>query len=104
MTAAAQVQIRVDRAGLARFATSPTGPVMVFMTRLGNRVLNNARTRVNVDTGYLRSTGTMEVLPGDSAVRVAFRARYALAVHNGHHSYPGNPYLADALNEEVSRL
>ncbi len=94
------VRVVVHRAVVDRYMTQGQG--RAFMLRLGNRVLNGGRARANVDTGYLRSTGVMEER-GDVVV-VAFRARYAAAVHNGHHSYPGNPYLADALIEEMKRL
>ncbi len=94
------VRLTVDRGAVGRFLSAGEGKQ--FMFRLGNRVLNNARARVNVDTGYLRSTGVVE--QSGETTSVAFRARYAAAVHNGHHSYPGNPYLADALIEEMSRL
>lgn len=109
----------------------PSGALGRFRLRVANRVLNNARTRVNVDTGNLRSTGVVE--DRGTTVRVAFRAKYALAVHNGsrphvisarpggvlrfpvmggmafartvnHPGYRGNPYLTDALTEEMNRL
>ncbi len=95
-----RVRITPDRGGIRAMMT--TGQGRQFVYRIGNRVLNNARARVNVDTGYLRSTGAVE--QSDDVTVVVFRARYAAAVHNGHHSYPGNPYLADALIEEMSRL
>lgn len=84
------------------------GAIRRYMLRLGNRVLNNSRARVNVDTGYLRSTGGV-ISVGIDTVRVAFTARYARLVHDGWRhrtdsgSYRGNPYLTDAMKEEIRR-
>lgn len=101
----ATVRVRIVESGILRLRQ---GPVRRYMLRLGNRVLNNARGRVNVDKGYLRSTGTVISTSFDT-VRVAFTARYARFVHDGwrHHSdrgrYRGNPYLRDAMKEEIRR-
>lgn len=96
--------VRVDQGGINRLTKTDGGPLMQLLTQIGNRILNNSRGRVNVDTGYLRSTGTLDVNAAESSVRVAYRARYAMWVHNGNGRYRGNPYLLDAFHEEASRL
>lgn len=101
----ATVRVRIVESGILRLRQ---GPVRRYMLRLGNRVLNNARGKVNVDTGYLRSSGEVVATAFDT-VRVAFRARYARFVHDGwrHRTdsgrYRGNPYLRDAMKEEIRR-
>lgn len=104
------------------------------VTRLGNRVLNNSRQRVNVDTGNLRSSGRLHIEgTADPVCVVGYYTRYALAVHDGsrphiirpsrsgvlawsgpdgvvfarmvhHPGYTGNPFLDDALTEETARF
>lgn len=97
------VTITPNPSGLSALMTDSSGVVMVHLLGFGNRVLNNSRGRVNVDTGYLRSTGVIEERPAESLVRVAYRANYARWVHDGNGRYAGNPYLADALREEAAR-
>lgn len=103
MTTGASVRINVDAGRLGRYAQAPDGPVMGYLVRIGNRVLTNAKRRVPVDTGYLRSTGTLTTDAARTTVRVAFRARYARFVHDGTRGRPGRPFLTDALREEVNR-
>jgi hypothetical protein len=81
----------------------PNGTVGRFRYRIALRVLTNSRQRVPVDTGYLRSTGSVESGDADTT-RVAYRAKYALFVHNGTRYMRGTPYLTEALNEEMRRL
>lgn len=95
------VQVRVDAAALARFET---GVVLPWLVRVGTRVMNNSARRVPVDTGYLRSTRALIPDIDRTAVRVAYRARYARWVHDGARGRPGTPFLTDALNEELDRL
>lgn len=98
------VTVRVNPQGVHHLMHDPGGEAMTFLLRFGNAVLNNSRSRVNVDTGYLRSTGVVEERPEESMVRVAYRASYARWVHDGNGRYGGNPYLTDALRDEASRL
>ena len=97
------VRVTMDQRALDRFSTNPGGPVMGYLVRLGQQVLNESQRRVNVDTGYLRSTGEVVVRPTDGEVEVVYRARYAAYVHNGTSRYAGNPYLADALAAVLGR-
>lgn len=98
--------IRIDPAKVDRFMGSPGAPGDRFLATLANRVLNNSRARVNVDTGYLRSTGAIEKVAGEPAYKVIYRAHYARWVHEPSMSrnWSGNPFLTDALREEMSRL
>lgn len=103
MAGVLSVTVRIDKASLDRYTTNPGGPVMGYLARLGQQVLNESQRRVNVDTGYLRSTGEVVVRPADAEVEVVYRARYARYVHNGNGRYPGNPYLTDALAAVLGR-
>lgn len=91
------VTVTIDDRALARYTSDPGGPVMAYLGRIGQRVLNESQRRVNVDTGYLRSTGEVIARPADATVEVAYRASYARWVHDGTRHYAGNPYLRDAL-------
>jgi hypothetical protein len=104
VTSGARVTVRVDDSALAAYASHPSGQVMGWLVTVANRVMNNSAARVPVDTGYLRSTRTISPDPTRAAVQIAYRARYAIYVHDGVRGRPGRPYLADALREEVSRL
>jgi len=103
-----------------------------YMLLLANRILNNASERCNVDNGTLRAS--LHIEPGDVSFRVGSSLPYARAVHEGsrphvirakrpgkmlrfagaggvvfrqqvnHPGYRGNPFLADALREEIGRL
>lgn len=55
------------------------------VSRVTRRTLTRSTVLCPVDTGYLRSTGKMNVGARGSAVygRVAYTADYAAAVHNG---------------------
>lgn len=98
------VTVRPDLPGIHSLLHDSGDPVMQYMVRLGSRVLNNAAARVPVDTGYLRSTGTLEERPDIAGVRVAYRAHYARFVHEGTSRMTGRPWLTEALNDEVGRL
>lgn len=138
----------VDVAAIRRMVNSPSGGVWRFMFRLGYRIRNNASVRCNVDTGRLRASLFVVMLPGPT-VRVGSDVTYAVYVHEGtaphvivpvraralrfttaagvttgprggirsrsergvvfakrvnHPGYRGNPFLRDAMVEEVGRL
>lgn len=63
--------------------------------RFGNRVLNTARRESPVDTGLLRSSGSLIVI-GD-AVDIEFRTSYAVYVHRR------NPFVTRAVEIERRR-
>lgn len=102
------VRVTINQAKLHSLLTASHQGVGRFMLTLGNRVVNNAKARANVKTGRMRASiqmGALENASGDNIrVRVGTDVSYALYVHEGHHSYPGNPFLRDALVDEVSRL
>lgn len=95
----AQVRIILNRAGIARITQER-------VMRAARAVGNESARRVNVDTGNLRSTRSVQNLGGARA-RVAYRAKYARYVHDGWHrgrgGYGGNPYLTSAVREVLAR-
>lgn len=95
----ASYSFRPDPGGVSRLTTSPTGPVAQYLTRLGNRVVNNAKARANVDTGLMRSRieFRLETQGGELVGIVAARTDYSVYVH------AINPFLTDALADEIGR-
>ena len=104
MASSAEWSFRVDNAGVDRLLHDPSGPMGQWLTRLGNQVVNGAKTRANVDTGNMRSRieFRLEVEGGVLVGYVAARTNYSFWVHEGFGSYPGNPFLTDALAEALS--
>lgn len=88
-----------DTGGQDRLLHSPSGPYGRWLTRVCNQVRTEAVQRANVDTGYLRSRIEYRVFVegGKLVGEVAARTSYARFVHDGFGSYPGNPFLVDAL-------
>lgn len=105
MAASTAFTFRPDRAGQDRLMHDPNGPVGQYLTRLCNRVVNGAVVRANVDTGLMRSRieSRVEVRAGRLVGIVAARTSYAVYVHNGNGTYPGNPFLTDSLREALGR-
>lgn len=98
-TASASFTFRPDRSGQDRLLHSPTGPYAQWLTRLGNRVVNGAVVRANVDTGLMRSRieFRLETQAGQLVGIVAARTNYSIYVH------AINPFLTDALREAMGR-
>lgn len=95
-----------DRAGIDRLVRDHNGAVGQAMTRLLNRVVNNAKSRANVDTGLMRSRIVFRLEDTASGLLgvVAAQTRYAYFVHEGANGYAGNPFLTDALRDEMAFL
>lgn len=95
----ASYSFRPDPGGIERLARSQTGPVAQYLTRLGNRVVNNAKSRANVDTGLMRSRieFRLDSEGGQLVGIVAARTEYSVYVH------AINPFLTDALADEIGR-
>lgn len=56
----------------------------------------------NVVTGFMRNSGYVtEVLDG---VELGFSAEYAYYVHEGHHSWEGNPFITRAIFENFDQI
>lgn len=92
--------------GQDRLLRDPHGPWGQRLTRICNEVANEARTRANVDTGYMRSRIEFTVLTAaDGTLEgiVAARTNYSLYVHEGARGYAGNPFLTDALHAVLAR-
>lgn len=127
--AAATVTVNINEARLRDFLRGSGQPVDVFFTGLMNRVVNGAKRRCNVDTGRLRSAIVAESDSQAGQWTAAARTEYAQWVHDGRGPvygnpvlvftpkgsstvvfarsvgpYAGNPFLRDALAEEVARL
>jgi len=74
------------------------------LEELAFKVLKEAKTRTPVDTGFLRSSGTVEML-GDKAI-VRFEAEYALPVHERvevPHSNGEAKFLENAVNVTIEK-
>lgn len=94
------------RAGTDYLVRDPSGPTGQAMVRLGNRVVNTAKVLANVDTGNMRSRieFRLEVDGRDLLGIVAARTDYSYYVHEGNGYYEGNPFLTDALAQEITSL
>lgn len=91
-----------NQAGVNRLLHSESGAYGQWLTRIGNQVVNVAKTKANVATGLMRSRieFRLEVAPdGTLEGIVAARTNYSYWVHNGNGRYAGNPFLTLALQE-----
>lgn len=98
------VTVKLDQAGLDRLYRSGSSIYAEqYLARLGNRIVNAAKTRANVDTGLMRSTIQFRIVPGSRPPigEVVARTRYALFVHDGTRFYQGNPFLTDAARDVI---
>lgn len=95
-----------DRRGTDRLLRDPDGATGQAMTRLGIRVANRAKEYANVDTGNMRSRieFRLEYDGRDLVGIVAARTDYSYWVHEGNGYYEGNPFLTDALRDEITSL
>lgn len=95
-----------NRRGTDRLLRDPDGPTGQAITRLGNRVVNRAKGYANVDTGNMRSRieFRLERDGNDLLGIVAARTDYSYWVHEGNGYYEGNPFLTDALADEITSL
>jgi len=95
-----------DRGGQDRLLHDESGPYGQWLARVGNRVVNGAKTRANVDTGLMRSRIEFRIERDDDGLVgiVAARTNYSYFVHNGTRWYAGNPFLTDALRDVLGSL
>jgi HK97 gp10 family phage protein len=101
MAGSVTVTYRPEPGGWADFVNG--SEYRAWLTRLGNRVVNNAKGRCPVDTGNLRSSIRLDLLSNGEA-EVSANTEYAGYVHDGTRYVPARPFLRDALTEEVGRL
>jgi hypothetical protein len=104
MSEVTSIRVTIDPAKVIAQTQGPSSTTYQKVVQLANRILNNARGRCPVDTGYLRSTGHMESNPSGPTAQVIFDAKYARYVHDGTRFMAGRPFLTDALTEEMTRL
>lgn len=91
-----------DRSGQRRLSQDPNGPLGAWFLRKGNRWVNGAKARANVDTGLMRSRIEFRVeVDALGLVGVlAAKTNYAKFVHDGTRWYAGNPFLMDAIRAD----
>lgn len=98
------VTVKIDQSAVDRLISDPNSAYAeTFLPRLGNRIVNAAKPRANVDTGLMRSTIEFRL---DTSTRpptgeVVARTRYAKFVHDGTRFYVGNPFLTDAARDVI---
>lgn len=99
----ASVTFTVDRAGVNRLLRDPNGAYGQWLARKGLQMQNSARTKANVDTGLMRSRVEFRVdVDGGELVGVlAARTKYAKFVHDGARGRAGNPFLLEAVRENL---
>lgn len=93
----ASFTFRSDNGGQDRLLHDPNGPVGLYLTRVGNRAVNYAKIRANVDTGLMRSRieFRLEVQGGQLVGILAARTNYSLYVHRI------NPFLSDGIRQAL---
>ena len=78
--------IELNPALISALMHSPTGPVGIYIKRLGGRVLADAKRQVPVRSGALRNSLYMELL-ADGGVAIVANTAYARSIHEGHPAY-----------------
>lgn len=99
----ADLTFRLDPAAMDRMLNDPNGMYGRWLARKGLVWQNAARVKANVDTGLMRSRieFRVEVEQGQLVGILAARTKYAVFVHNGTRYYEGNPFLMDAVRENL---
>lgn len=94
----ASVEFRVNQGGVDRLLHDTGGPYGQWLTRVGNRAVNESKIRANVDTGLMRSRIEFRlVVEGGTLVGyVEAKTEYAIYVH----AY--NPFLLDGVAAALS--
>jgi hypothetical protein len=101
-------RVEVTQQQVRTVLLGPSGPVVQFVTRKTQQVLNRARLYCPVDTGNLRSSIVSAVrVQGDQVVGlVGTPVDYAVPVHEGYRTsrrtVPGRPFLRRAMQETVT--
>lgn len=103
MPTTADVRFTVNRGGVDRLLHSPDGELGQWLTRIGNRAVNSAKERANVDTGLMRSRIEFTIeTDGLSLVGIlAAKTNYSWFVHQGARGRSGNPFLMDGLRDAL---
>lgn len=106
MVSSAAVTFTTNQAGVDRLLHTESGAYGQWLTRIGNQVVNGAKTRANVKTGLMRSRieFRLELVDGKLVGIVAARTNYSYWVHNGNGRYGGNTFLTDALREVLASV
>lgn len=83
--------------GIDSLLHSETGPMAQFITKLGNRAVNEIKARANVDTGLMRSRVEfrLEVEGGKLVGIVAARTEYSFYVNARYH------FMEDGLRAAI---
>lgn len=83
--------------GIDRLLHDPGGEVGRYMTRIGNAIVNNAKSRARVDTGLMRSMieFRLETEGKDLVGIVAARTNYSAYVEDY------DPFLVPAMQDEI---
>lgn len=92
-----------DRSGINRLLNDPAGPYGQWLARKGLTWQNAARVKASVDTGLMRSRieFRIEVEAGQLVGVLAAKTSYAVFVHQGARGRAGNPFLVDAVRENL---
>lgn len=74
-----------------------------YLVAAGYVLLRESMKNAPVKTGFLRQSGYVKDID-KNLVEVGFSANYALPVHEGHHSWEGNPFMSRAIFEHVDDM
>jgi hypothetical protein len=73
-----------------------------YLVVAGYTLLGESQKNAPVDTGFMRNSGYVkEEL---DSVLMGFSAEYAYYVHEGHHSWDGNPFISKAIFEKMDLI
>ena len=103
MAGGVSVTFRADQGGIDRLLHDPSGPYGQWLAAKGLRMQNTARVLANVDTGLMRSRVEFRIdVEGGMLVGIlAARTNYSRWVHDGTRYMAGNPFLVDAVRENL---
>lgn len=105
--AGASVTWRTDQGGVDRLLHSENGQYGQWLTRLGNQMVNEAKTRANVDSGLMRSRIEFRLSVGSGGTlegELAAKTNYSFYVHEGARGRSGNPFLTDAVAQVLNSV
>lgn len=73
-----------------------------YLLSAGYTLLAISQQNAPVDTGFMRNSGYVEEVL--NSVLMGFNAEYAYYVHEGHHSWEGNPFVTRAIFENMDLI
>jgi len=73
-----------------------------YLLAAGYTLLGESQKNAPVDTGFMRNSGYVEEVL--DSVLMGFSAEYAYYVHEGHHSWEGNPFITRAIFENIDLI